>query len=115
MPRKKVEPKSPGRSRAIATRQRDARGRVLPKSEEEHLQEEDISVKQTEQSTCLICCQPRPCLADRERERLEGQRVTDTSDGLICVISKVGHLKDNPDVFAQAKGHNRLVLTSRLR
>jgi hypothetical protein len=105
MPRKRTEPKSPSRSRAIATRARDARGRVLPKT----VPTEALP------AICPFCGGVVPCLADRERKRLEGQQVTDAETGAIYTVSQVGHLKNNSDVLARVKGYSRLILTSRLR
>jgi hypothetical protein len=111
MPRKKTEPKSPSRSRAMATRARDARGRVLPKTVP------TVPIEALP-AVCPFCGGVVPCLADRERQRLVGRMAIDTSSGLtVGPISDVGHLTGNSDILVKAKvrDQDRLIPISRLK
>lgn len=60
-------------------------------------------------------CGVSPCLADSERNRIQGKQVVDITSGLSYVVNDVGHLRHDIDVYAKVKGHERPIVTSRLR
>lgn len=100
MPRAKRSPKPTVRSRAVSPRVR-----VLSKPVQEI-----VAVP-----TCSFCHEPIPCMAQKEESRILSQRVTDQQTGNVYVVSAVGHLLNNAEVYARVKGYDRPILASRLR